>query len=189
LPASTCWTPPTDLVNVVAISAGCAHSAALKSDGTVVCWGDNTYGQSVPPSNLSNVVSVSAGGYHTAALKSDGTIVAWGGNTYGQSTLPAGLKQVVAVSAGQYHTGALLKPENQPLIIGAGVLVPPGQGTLLRALPGCWMPGTVHWQLRATAIPGATNPWYWPKNLQVTDPRNYTFAAASASITLTPLPC
>ncbi|WP_242295075.1 RCC1 domain-containing protein, partial [Bacillus cereus group sp. BfR-BA-01381] len=30
---------------IVAIAAGCAHTVGLKSDGTVVAVGENTYGQ------------------------------------------------------------------------------------------------------------------------------------------------
>jgi alpha-tubulin suppressor-like RCC1 family protein len=29
----------------VAVAAGCAHSVGLKSDGTVIAAGDDTYGQ------------------------------------------------------------------------------------------------------------------------------------------------
>jgi hypothetical protein len=31
-------TVPLDLTNAVAIAAGYSHSAALRADGTVVCW-------------------------------------------------------------------------------------------------------------------------------------------------------
>ncbi|MEU2059162.1 sialidase [Streptomyces sp. NPDC013455] len=34
-----------DLTNVVKIAAGCDYSLAVKSDGTVWAWGDNTHGQ------------------------------------------------------------------------------------------------------------------------------------------------
>ena len=36
---------PDGLNNVVAIAAGEYHSMALQKDGTVVIWGDNSYGQ------------------------------------------------------------------------------------------------------------------------------------------------
>ena len=85
---------------VVAISAGYQHNLALCSDGTVVAWGANTYGQlgnnSTTNSNVpvlvnqagvlagKTVVKVSAGGYSSLALCSDGTVAAWGYNNYGQ---------------------------------------------------------------------------------------------------------
>jgi hypothetical protein len=74
---------------------------ALKSDGTVVGWGDNRLFQSssVPP-GLSGVVAISAGANHSLALKSDGTVVSWGSNIKAQTFVPAGLADVVAISAG-----------------------------------------------------------------------------------------
>ena len=82
--------PPSNLSNVVAITAGDLHSAALCSNGIVVVWGDDTFGQTNVPAGLSNVVAIAAGDFHTLALLSNGTIVAWGNNTYGQLTcLPA----------------------------------------------------------------------------------------------------
>ena len=82
------------------ISAGDNHSLALKEDGTVVAWGDNTSKQSDVPNRLKGVVSISAGGFHSLALKEDGTVVAWGYNVSGQSDVPSGLKGVVSISAG-----------------------------------------------------------------------------------------
>jgi alpha-tubulin suppressor-like RCC1 family protein len=34
------------------VAAGGVHSVALKNDGTVVCWGDNTDGESAVPAGL-----------------------------------------------------------------------------------------------------------------------------------------
>ena len=36
--------PTGILTNVVAITGGAGHSLALRQDGTVVAWGDNSYG-------------------------------------------------------------------------------------------------------------------------------------------------
>src|SRR5713226_5539063 len=70
-----------------AIAAGASHSLALKSDGTVVAWGDNFYGQSAVPADMTSVTAIAAGGCHGLALKSDATVVAWGYNGYGESTV------------------------------------------------------------------------------------------------------
>ena len=89
------------LSNVIAIAAGYRHSVALRSDGTVWTWGDNTYGQlgtgttvyRVVPTRvvglngagfLTGVVAIAAGYGHTVALKGDGTVWAWGRNDTGQ---------------------------------------------------------------------------------------------------------
>jgi hypothetical protein len=77
------------------------------SQGQVLAFGDNTYGQCSVPTGLTNVVAISAGNRHSMAVKSDGTVVAWGDNTYGQCNVPAGLTNVVAISAGVYHSVAL----------------------------------------------------------------------------------
>ncbi|MDP1806652.1 MAG: hypothetical protein Q8K72_15855 [Acidimicrobiales bacterium] len=83
------------------------HSLALKADGTVVAWGDNTFGQTNVPAGLTDVVSIAAGGWHSVALKADGTVVAWGRNDAGQGTVPAGLNGVTAVSTAFIHNLAL----------------------------------------------------------------------------------
>ena len=89
------------LDGVVAIAAGYYHSLALKSDGTVWAWGNNSNGQLgegtatnyntpvqvVGPGGtgtLTGVVAIAAGDANSLALESDGTVWAWGWNYYGQ---------------------------------------------------------------------------------------------------------
>ena len=67
-----------------AIAAGYDHSLALTQDGTVVAWGENSYGQSMVPPGLSGLVAVATGWTHNLALTQDGTVTAWGGGEYGQ---------------------------------------------------------------------------------------------------------
>jgi hypothetical protein len=85
---------------VISVAGGESHSLALCSDGTVVAWGENSFGQlgnngttnsSLPVIVTSTgvlagrtVISVAAGDTHSVALCSDGRVVAWGENTVGQ---------------------------------------------------------------------------------------------------------
>jgi len=94
------------LSGVVAIAAGDAHTVALKSNGTVVAWGNNGYGQTTVPAGLSGVVAIAAGGFHTVALKSDGTVVRWGDFPLGVGW-SGGLWGIVAIAAGSMVTIAL----------------------------------------------------------------------------------
>jgi alpha-tubulin suppressor-like RCC1 family protein len=126
------------LTNVTAITARGAtggsgaergHACALRSDGTVWCWGRNANGQlgnglntdsDVPTQvqGLTNATAVSAGGFHTCAIRSDQTVVCWGLNGNGQlgngtntdSNVPVVVKNlsgVTAITAGAYHTCAV----------------------------------------------------------------------------------
>ncbi|TXI10810.1 MAG: hypothetical protein E6Q68_07420, partial [Polynucleobacter sp.] len=80
----------------VKISVGTYHNVALKSDGTLWVWGDNTYGQhgdgttGAPVTSPIQVgtdtdwVDVEAKSYMVGGKKSDGTLWTWGLNTNGQ---------------------------------------------------------------------------------------------------------
>lgn len=61
---------PAGLSNVVAIAAGGYHSQAVRSDGTVVGWGDNLFGESTTPAGLTNITAIAAGAEHTLAIRS-----------------------------------------------------------------------------------------------------------------------
>jgi alpha-tubulin suppressor-like RCC1 family protein len=87
------------LTGVVDISTGWAVACALKSDGTVWCWGHHgwtaTYSQvgdethldrSLPVQVITGVaeLSRSLGDDHSCARKTDGTVWCWGKNSSGQ---------------------------------------------------------------------------------------------------------
>lgn len=115
------------LTDVIDVAAGSAHACALKTDGTVVCWGGNEYGQlgngtttdslvAVPVSGLNSVISIEAGLSHTCALRSDGSVFCWGHNARGQlgdgttttRLTPAAVSglgaSVSSIAAGYRHT-------------------------------------------------------------------------------------
>ena len=82
------------LTNAVAIAAGMDHWLSIRSDGTVVGWGNNGRGQAtgipspypgrasgivrIAGQLLSNIVTVASGWGHSHAIRGDGTIAAWG---------------------------------------------------------------------------------------------------------------
>ena len=83
------------------IAAGAFFSLGLKTDGSVVGWGQNTYGQLTVPSPNSDFTAVAAGYNHSLGLKADGSVVGWGQNTYGQLNVPAPNEDFVALGAGR----------------------------------------------------------------------------------------
>ena len=88
--------PPTKLTSlsdVVSISTGGEHSAAITADGSLYTWGAGTSGQlghgntedlNVPTKveSLSNVIGVSLGYNSSAAITADGSLYTWGDNRY-----------------------------------------------------------------------------------------------------------
>ena len=78
------------------VVGGYYHTVAIKTDGTLWTWGQNTTGQlgdnsithrSSPIQTIAggtNWKSVAGGLHHTAAIKTDGTLWLWGYNAYGQ---------------------------------------------------------------------------------------------------------
>jgi alpha-tubulin suppressor-like RCC1 family protein len=119
------------LSGVAAIAAGLNHSLALKGDGSVLSWGQNTAGQlginstvdaqqatAVTALSGHSISAISAGPNHSLALRSDGTVYAWGANESGQlgdgktvnlkvPTPIAALSNIVALAAGAKHSLAL----------------------------------------------------------------------------------
>ncbi len=107
------------------MTAGKSHMAVVKADGTVVAWGDDTYGQTDVPEGLSNVKAIAAGTNHTLALKEDGTIAGWGSSIYNVDkdtaayTIPAELENVQfkSIAAGE-NMSAAVKTDGSVVVWG-----------------------------------------------------------------------
>ena len=84
------------------IAAGNRHTVGLRSDGAVLCAGDNSFGQ-CDVAGWSSVIQLAAGAYHTVGLRLDGTVLAAGDNSQGQCDV-AGWTDITAVAATAYGT-------------------------------------------------------------------------------------
>ena len=112
---------------VISVSLGGHHSAAVTKSGDLYCWGKNGSGQvgngskedqTAPVKVLENVASVSLSEYHSAAVTKSGDLYCWGDNRSGQvgngskedQTAPVKvLENVISVSLGWYHSAAVTK--------------------------------------------------------------------------------
>ncbi len=117
---------PARLSDVTGIAAGFAHALAMKSDGTVVQWGDTLQGQGAPPADLTDAVAVSAGFTHSLALRGNGTVTAWGDNLAGQTNVPGGLSRVVGIAGGYAHS--IVLTDDRPAILAQPVSVVTNSG-------------------------------------------------------------
>src|SRR5262249_57351926 len=107
--------------DAVQIVDGCA----LRANGHVVCWGNNSFGEAgagtlepvYAPTDvgLEGVTQIASGETHACALHADGRVACWGLNTWGQlgdgtrvqRTRPVGvfgLVHAAQVAAGGTHT-------------------------------------------------------------------------------------
>ena len=86
---------------MIELAAGDGHCLALKTDGTVVAWGQNDFGQTTVPLDLTNAVGIAAGSTHSLALRSDGSVALWG-QIFGSfvNTVPPNATNVVALALG-----------------------------------------------------------------------------------------
>lgn|GEM_PF-2344818 len=85
--------PVRVLDNVASVSVGSSHTMAIRSDGSLWGWGDNTSGQIgdrtvaqriSPVHVMDNVAAVQAAISSTFAITTDGGLYAWGGNYHGE---------------------------------------------------------------------------------------------------------
>jgi len=126
--------PVIGLSGVTSVAAGSGHGLALLGGGTVMAWGEDSFGQlgngtikgheetPVAVSGLSGVQQIAAGGADSAALLSSGSIMAWGNNQWGTlgdgasgepSPVPVavrGIAKAASISVGNGHMLAYGEP-------------------------------------------------------------------------------
>lgn len=159
---------------VIAIAASTSHVMAVKSDGSLYAWGNNSAGKigdnstterssATLISGITNVVAVAAGTHHSVALKSDGTVWTWGANSFGQlghgdetnrlvPTQVSGLASIVAVAAGGNQT-AVVAADGSVWAWGRNVEYGVGDGTTTHRLSPEPIAGpAMHWKARTPQI-------------------------------------
>lgn len=82
---------------VRSIAAGLRHVVAVKTDGTLLWGGNNSYGQLTGLNEIKNAVAVTAGDDFTAILLSDGTVTVKGGG-FAEVSDWTNVKKIVAGS-------------------------------------------------------------------------------------------
>ncbi|HJM41239.1 MAG TPA: hypothetical protein QF514_03325, partial [Candidatus Thalassarchaeaceae archaeon] len=118
----------------VSVSSSQYHTCAVLNDGSVQCWGGNSYGQLGDGTNTSqssptgvdlgenhSAVMIGVGKTHTCAILEDASVSCWGYNIHGQigdgtnvqRNSPTSVdlgenRSAVAISLGESHTCALL---------------------------------------------------------------------------------
>ena len=133
-------------VLATAVAVGADHSLGLLSDGTVIAWGSDTYGQASVPASAVGVISIAAGSATSAAVLANHTIVAWGQDPGDMFTWLGGFTDAVSVairdesavviragggvSSWTTGTGAVNHPN-------ASAGVPTDNGPLLLSVPDC----------------------------------------------------
>ena len=149
------------------------HMCAIKSDGTLWCWGRNTDGQlgnnsstnaptPVQVGNDSTWVAGAVGFNSTCAIKSDGTLWCWGANSHGKlgngstdaSLVPvqSSLTGVATVTVADEHACAL-KSDNTIWCWGHGTTGELGDGNATDATSPVQVTGS--WK---AVTAGQTNP-------------------------------
>lgn len=98
---------PANLTNAVALDSGYYHCLALRADGKLVSWGDNSANQTNVPTSITNVVAITAAQNHNLVLQENGVIRGFGNNSFGVRTPPTGLSNVITIATGGYRSLAL----------------------------------------------------------------------------------
>jgi hypothetical protein len=117
---------PASLTNAVAILGGTLSGLALKADGTVAGWGDDSSSEIDIPGGLTNAVAIAFDGNVGMAVKADGTVIGWGDHGY-PIIFPPSLNNVIAIAAGEDFAVAL-KTNGTVVAWGDYTILEPGDG-------------------------------------------------------------
>lgn len=179
------------LGDVLGVAAGSNHTLALRKDGSVWGWGDNSLGQlgdgtrttrlePVQVPGLETIRAVAGGYVHSLALDRSGVVWAWGSNLYGQlgasgaseSVRPRRVavpRPVVAVTAGWFFSLAIDDAgqvwawgRNSRGQLGSGSTADSSQPALIPGLTGIRSVAAGH--QHAVALGSDGRVWGWGAN-------------------------
>jgi alpha-tubulin suppressor-like RCC1 family protein len=111
---------PSSATNITAIANASRLNMALRNDGTLLTWGDDSNGLLALPTAATNLVALHTGSAHVLALRADGAVIAWGPSD--SINLPSGSRD----------TGAAVVPRS---VVARGVTV---EGLPDTAVPGIY---------------------------------------------------
>ena len=107
------------------VGAGSVHTMAIKTDGTLWAWGQNTFaqlGDNTTTSKSSPVqigtrtwTNVYVGSSHTMAIRTDGTLWTWGNNGYGQLGDLTTVNKSSPIQIGTLNTWSIASVSNNEL--------------------------------------------------------------------------
>ena len=99
------------ITDATAIAAGDEHACALRSTGTITCWGRNDYGQlgNAGPggeqstvTGISDAIAIAAGSGYTCAIRADHTVWCWGFAESGPGSVVGGSNTSTPVQVGAF---------------------------------------------------------------------------------------
>ena len=70
--------PPPPTVTYTDMSGGAKHVCGIATDGSIMCWGDDSYGQVSERPTSGSFTKLISGDTYNCALRDDGIIVCWG---------------------------------------------------------------------------------------------------------------
>ena len=165
-------------------AAGNGFSYALRTNGLIALWGDNSSGQlAIPPTLLTGggVAAIAAGEANALALKENGQIYAWGRTTYGATNIPTAATNMAAIAVGGNHCVALKSPGVPAMACQPwSQTIDASSNTVFTGIAVGFGSLRYQWRFNGTNIAGATNKWFGITNAQSSDAGSYILIVSNA---------